>query len=206
MRKQNLVLLCQVLLFVYASGKLNEMDETFLEVITCNPEATYKFASALGELLAGGDLICLSGDLGAGKTTFVQGLALGLGIPEAVAVNSPTFTLVSIYDEGRVPLYHFDVYRLNDSSELYDIAFDEYIDGSGVVVVEWGERVNDAFPTEYLTINMQAEFSSTSSHTLGCDDRAETLNNEDYRKIILSGNGSRAVEVIQYMQNKVKLQ
>jgi len=105
-------------------------------------------------MLGAGDTISLTGDLGAGKTTFTQGLAVGLGIPVGVVVNSPTFTILAEHPEGRVPLYHFDVYRLSGAGDLYDLAFDEYVDGSGVVVVEWADKIAEALPLDTLYISI----------------------------------------------------
>ena len=96
---------------------------------THSADETRSLAARLGRLLRPGDVLCLIGDLGAGKTTFTQGLALGLGLPPDEPINSPTFTLIAEHPGGRVPLYHFDVYRLPDSSGLPDLAFDEYLDG-----------------------------------------------------------------------------
>jgi tRNA threonylcarbamoyladenosine biosynthesis protein TsaE len=123
---------------------------------TRGPDETRMLAERLGRLLRPGDVLCLVGDLGAGKTTFTQGLALGLGLPPDEPVNSPTFTLIAEHPGGRLPLYHFDVYRLADSSGLYDLAFDEYIDSDGVVVIEWADRVADALPPDRLDIVLAA--------------------------------------------------
>ena len=124
---------------------------------TQSADQTRALAAALGALLQPGDVLCLIGDLGAGKTTFTQGLALGLGLPPDEPVNSPTFTLVAEHPGGRVPLYHFDVYRLPDSSGLYDLAFDEYLSGDGVVVIEWADRVADALPPDRLDVHLTTE-------------------------------------------------
>ena len=116
-----------------------------------------------------GDVLCLIGDLGAGKTTLTQGLALGLGLPPDEPVNSPTFTLLAEHPGGRVPLYHFDVYRLPDSSGLYDLAFDEYLSGDGVVVIEWADRIADALPPDRLDIALTVGGPGQAAH---CDDGA----------------------------------
>ncbi len=117
---------------------------------------TRALAARLGALLGAGDVVCLVGDLGAGKTTWTQGLALGLGLPPDEPVNSPTFTLITEHPGGRVPLYHFDVYRLADSSGLYDLGFDEYLEGDGIVVIEWADRIADALPPDRLDIHLTA--------------------------------------------------
>lgn len=140
-----------------------ESTHTFL---THGPEETRGLAERLGRLLQAGDVLCLIGDLGAGKTTFTQGLALGLGLPPEEPVNSPTFTLLAEHPGGRLPLYHFDVYRLPDSSGLYDLAFDEYLDAGGVVVIEWADKIADALPIDRLDIALSAASETERSITL----------------------------------------
>ncbi|GLI85100.1 tRNA (adenosine(37)-N6)-threonylcarbamoyltransferase complex ATPase subunit type 1 TsaE [Rossellomorea marisflavi] len=119
------------------------------EYISSNPDETGVFAKRLAGLLAPGDVLTLEGDLGAGKTTFTKGLALGLGIKRTV--NSPTFTIIKEY-KGDLPLYHMDVYRLDDSFE--DLGFDEYFEGEGVTVVEWAHLIEDQLPEERLAIGI----------------------------------------------------
>ena len=104
---------------------------------------TENIAKSFAKTLKKGDVICLSGDLGAGKTAFTAGLAKGLGVNEYV--SSPTFTILNCYD-GDLSLYHFDVYRISKSDELFDIGFDEYISGDGVSVIEWAEMIEDILP------------------------------------------------------------
>ena len=116
-----------------------------------NEEKTREIGSKLGELLTPKSVICLIGDLGAGKTTMTQSLARALGVDDYI--TSPTFTIVNEY-EGRMPLYHFDVYRIGSSEEMYDIGFDEYIDGDGVCIIEWANLIKDILPDEYLYIEM----------------------------------------------------
>ena len=144
---------------------------------THSPDETRVLAARLGALLEAGDVVCLIGDLGAGKTTWTQGLALGLDLPAAEPVNSPTFTLVSEHHGGRVPLYHFDVYRLLDASGLYDLAFDEYLSGDGVVVIEWADKITDALPSDRLDITL-------------------TPGEPDTRQIVMTAFGVRAAEVL----------
>jgi tRNA threonylcarbamoyladenosine biosynthesis protein TsaE len=122
-----------------------------MTIRTDSPDATRAVAAALGELLVGGDVILLAGDLGAGKTAFVQGLARGLGIDEPV--TSPTFTIVQEYT-GRLPLAHVDVYRLDRVQDLYDLGFDELVDGDGVTVVEWGDLVEQSVPADHLVVRI----------------------------------------------------
>ena len=144
---------------------------------TNSADETRSLASTLGAILRPGDTLCLIGDLGAGKTTFTQGLALGLGLPPDEPVNSPTFMLLAEHPGGRVPLFHFDVYRLPDSSALYDLAFDEYLSGEGVVVIEWADRITDALPPDRLDL----VFSAVSYET---------------RQITITGQGERAKEIL----------
>jgi len=122
-----------------------------LTKIINNIKETEKMAYKLGQKLNSGDVICLIGDLGAGKTTFTQSLAKGMGVDDYV--TSPTFTIVQEY-EGRIPLYHFDVYRISDASEMYDIGFDEYVYGQGVCVIEWAHLIKSALPDNYLWIEL----------------------------------------------------
>ena len=103
-----------------------------LKFHTESAEETAKIGEGLGRLLSPGDIVCLSGDLGAGKTAFTQGIARGLEVKDYV--TSPTYTIINEY-EGRVPLYHFDVYRLNDVEEMYELGYEEYFFGDGVVVL-----------------------------------------------------------------------
>ncbi|OPY58263.1 MAG: tRNA threonylcarbamoyladenosine biosynthesis protein TsaE [Pelotomaculum sp. PtaU1.Bin035] len=116
---------------------------------TSSPEETACVGEKLGALLRAGDVICLNGGLGAGKTRFAQGVACGMGVNGLV--TSPTFTLVNEY-QGRLPLYHMDVYRLNDAMEMEEIGYEEYFYSTGVAMVEWAERVAGLLPAERLDI------------------------------------------------------
>ncbi len=119
-------------------------------IITSEPEQTEHVGEELGSLLEAGDLVCLYGDLGSGKTHFSFGIAMGLEVREQY-ITSPTFTLVNEY-QGRVPFYHIDLYRLKEPSELEGVGFDEYIDSDGATVIEWAERAEDALPEERLSV------------------------------------------------------
>ena len=119
-------------------------------IVTTSPEETHRAGAALGSLLGTGDLVCLYGDLGAGKTNFAYGIALGLEVREQY-ITSPTFVFVNEY-EGRIPFYHIDLYRLKEPSELEGIGFDEYIDSDGATVIEWAERAEDELPEERLSV------------------------------------------------------
>lgn len=136
-----------------------------LEIISHSEEETLALAEKIIQLLTPNDLIVLTGELGAGKTLFVRGLAKGLGIDEMI-VNSPSYTIVNEYP-GERPMYHFDLYRLMDNSELVEIGWDDYISKKGLVVVEWGERAGEYLPNRYYKI----EFS---------------IINEKERKILIS--------------------
>ena len=119
-------------------------------VITASPEQTWQIGQLLGELLDAGDTVCLYGDLGAGKTNFTYGIAQGLDVQEPY-ITSPTFTFVNEY-QGRVPLYHIDLYRLKDPDELENIGFEDYIESDGVTVIEWAERAEDELPVGGLSV------------------------------------------------------
>lgn len=124
--------------------------ETKRTVLIKNEEETREFALDLAKNLVPGDVLALVGDLGTGKTALTSYIAEGLGIKRRV--NSPTFTIVKEYTEGRLPMYHFDVYRVNDPDELFNIGIDEYFYGEGVCVVEWADLVADILPenTKYI--------------------------------------------------------
>src|SRR5215467_8551805 len=133
------------------SGSLGHATDqpAVLDIVSHSLAQTQRLGARLGELLHGGELLLLDGDLGTGKTTLTQGLAEGLGIHEVV--SSPTFTLLKEY-EGRIPLYHFDFYRLDDPNEVFDLGFEEYFESKGVCVVEWAQRAEPLWPAEQLRI------------------------------------------------------
>jgi tRNA threonylcarbamoyladenosine biosynthesis protein TsaE len=119
-------------------------------IVTEGPEQTWRVAEQLGLRLGAGDTVCLYGDLGAGKTSFSYGIALGLEVKEKY-ITSPTFAFVNEY-AGRVPLYHIDLYRLRGADELDSIGFEEYLGSDGVTVIEWAERAEDELPEERLSV------------------------------------------------------
>lgn len=123
-----------------------------MKIITNSPEETMKLGFNIGQRVKKGDIINLNGDLGAGKTHLVKGIAKGLGIDEDI--TSPTFTIVNEY-YGTVPLYHFDVYRINDIYELYELGFEEYIYGNGVSIIEWGNLILDVLPKDVINIDIR---------------------------------------------------
>jgi len=122
-----------------------------IRIMTFSVEQTIEVGMKLGRKLGKGDIVYLTGDLGTGKTAFTNGIAASLGINGYI--TSPTFTIVNEY-LGRIPLYHFDVYRIADPDEMFEIGFDEYIDGNGVVVIEWAELIKDILPSEYIRVEI----------------------------------------------------
>jgi tRNA threonylcarbamoyladenosine biosynthesis protein TsaE len=151
-----------------------------LDLISQSPEHTRKLGARLGELMRGGELVLLEGDLGAGKTALTQGIAEGLQVRQVV--SSPTFTLLKEY-EGRLPLYHFDLYRLDDPLEILDLGFEEYFSGSGVCVVEWADKAGELWPAEHLRIGF-------------------TAISETQRRLLMSAAGPRSVELLREFQKR----
>ena len=125
-----------------------------ISVSTRAPEETHKVAGALAELLVPGDVVSLTGDLGAGKTCFVQGAARALGVTEPV--TSPTFVLVREY-RGDVPVYHLDVYRLGNLREVLDLGFEDLLDPGGVMFIEWGDAIDTLLPDSHLRVEITAD-------------------------------------------------
>ena len=129
-----------------------------MEFITNSPEQTEAVGAALGKVLKPGTILAYRGDLGAGKTAFTRGLARGLGYAEPV--TSPTYTIVNEYLGGRLPLFHFDMYRLASSDDLWDIGWEDYLERGGICAVEWSENVDDAMDNAiYITIHKTGEES-----------------------------------------------
>ena len=120
---------------------------------TNSASETLALGEKLGKAAKPGQIYTLNGDLGVGKTVLTQGFAKGLGITEAV--NSPTFTIIQEYTEGRLPFYHFDVYRIGDVEEMEEIGFDEYIFGEGVCLIEWANLIEEILPPHYLTVRIE---------------------------------------------------
>ncbi|MEA3465751.1 MAG: tRNA (adenosine(37)-N6)-threonylcarbamoyltransferase complex ATPase subunit type 1 TsaE [Thermodesulfobacteriota bacterium] len=137
-------------------------------VCTCSAAATQQFGRELGALLAQGALVLLNGELGAGKTCLATGIARGLGIDEGIPITSPTYTLMNSY-MGRLPLYHFDLYRLADGDELIDLGFEDYFQGDGVALVEWSERCPD-FAADALQIDLTYVDESIRKIAIRCMD------------------------------------
>jgi tRNA threonylcarbamoyladenosine biosynthesis protein TsaE len=135
-------------------AKLDRME--IQEIHSSSAEDTFAIGKVLGQSLFPGALVALSGDLGAGKTCCIQGIAMGLGVEERSLITSPTFTLIQEY-QGRLPIYHFDVYRLTHDAEMYDLGYEEYFYGEGVTLIEWAERVEAFLPQDCLQIQLHIE-------------------------------------------------
>ena len=156
--------------------RLCRMGEFWMVYESYTPKDTFRIAYEMGRQIKPGEVVCLNGDLGTGKTLFSQGFAKGLGIEDSV--NSPTFTIVQQYDEGRMPLYHFDVYRIEDSEEMDEIGFADMIYGDGVCLIEWAERINDILPERYISV------------TIGKDLKKGF----DYRRIVVEPVGEMRIK------------
>lgn len=126
-------------------------------VETRSPEETFALGEKIGRTALPGQIYTLTGDLGVGKTVLTQGVAAGLRIREAV--SSPTFTIVQVYEEGRLPFYHFDVYRIGDIEEMEEIGYDDYFFGNGVCLIEWAELIADILPEEHISIKIEKDLS-----------------------------------------------
>lgn len=158
--------------------------DTSISFKSKNLEDTIAFGKKLGAALKAGEVIALSGELGAGKTTLVQAMATGLGIPADIVVCSPSYTLVNEYD-GRIPLFHFDLYRLEDATDINDLGFEEYLEGEGVSVIEWADIAPELLPAEHLKIGIE-------------------IINEDERNIAVSGKGEKYKRVISRISSKLE--
>ncbi|MFT4107945.1 MAG: tRNA (adenosine(37)-N6)-threonylcarbamoyltransferase complex ATPase subunit type 1 TsaE [Lacrimispora sp.] len=134
-----------------------------------SPEETFELGKKMGEEAKPSSVYCLNGDLGVGKTVFTQGFASGLGIEGPV--NSPTFTIVQQYDDGRLPFYHFDVYRIGDISEMDEIGYEDCFYGDGVSLIEWSVLIEELLPEEVITVTIEKDLEKGF----------------DYRKITVEG-------------------
>lgn len=122
---------------------------------TRSPGQTFQIGADLGQKAGPGQVYTLTGDLGVGKTVFTQGFAKGLGVQEPV--NSPTFTIVQIYEEGRLPFYHFDVYRIGDVEEMYEVGYEDYVMGEGVTLIEWANLIEEILPERRTEIIIEKD-------------------------------------------------
>lgn len=140
-----------------------------ITAITSSPEETVEFARKIGSLLRGGDIIAYKGGLGAGKTTFTRGLALGMGLPDEV--SSPTFALVNEYRGRDITLYHFDMYRIMNEEALETTGFYDYISDDSVIAVEWSENIEDCLPDGIITITIAPNGENRRTFTVEGDER-----------------------------------
>ena len=124
---------------------------------TYSREETYSIGKKMGLSAQRGQVITLIGDLGVGKTVFTQGFAEGIGVTEPV--NSPTFTIVQIYDDGKIPFYHFDVYRIGDVDEMDEIGYEEYFYGDGVSIIEWADLIKEIIPKDAIRVEIEKDLS-----------------------------------------------
>ena len=135
-----------------------------MKIESNSAEETFALGKQCGEKAGAGQVYCLYGDLGVGKTVFTKGFPAGLGIKEPV--SSPTFTILQVYDEGRLPFYHFDVYRISDPEEMYEIGFEEYIEGEGVCFIEWANLIEELLPAQYTEIHIDKDLSKGFDYRL----------------------------------------
>lgn len=150
-----------------------------MEIILYGLEETKELGIKLGNILKSGDIVCLNGELGAGKTTLTKSIGLGLGVTDYI--TSPTFALINEYN-GRVPVYHFDVYRLENVEEIYDLGFDEYFYGKGVCIIEWAEKIERLLPKERVILDIE---------------KGKAL---DERIINIKGSGNRYIEILKELE------
>ena len=136
---------------------------------TYSAEETFNFGKKIGQLAKPGQIVTLIGDLGVGKTVFTQGVAQGLGITEPI--NSPTFTIIQVYESGRIPFYHFDVYRIGDIEEMEEIGYDDYFFGEGICLIEWANLLEELHPENIISITIEKDLDKGF----------------DYRKITVEG-------------------
>jgi len=146
-----------------------------LTLISRNAEETLSIGRVVGENLNAGDILALTGELGAGKTCLTQGMAIGLGVSESYPVTSPTFTLINEY-QGKLMLYHFDLYRLKGLQDMEDLGYEEYLFGEGVCVIEWAEKIRDLFSDAVISVSL-------------------TYLDESRREISISGDGDRMAQI-----------
>lgn len=136
-----------------AGNGMNNKETVVIESLC--PEDTFALGEKLAEQAKPGEVYTLIGDLGVGKTVFTQGIGKGLGITEPI--NSPTFTIVQIYEEGRMPFYHFDVYRIGDIEEMDEIGYEDYFYGNGICLIEWANLIEEILPETYKQITIEKD-------------------------------------------------
>ena len=148
------------------------MENLIIE--THDPEETFEVGRKIGMNAKPGQIYTLTGDLGVGKTVFTQGVAAGLGITEPV--NSPTFTIIQEYEDGRLPFYHFDVYRIGDLEEMEEIGYDDYFFGQGICLIEWAELIEEILPEKRIEVTIEKDLEKGF----------------EYRKITIEERGEEA--------------
>jgi tRNA threonylcarbamoyladenosine biosynthesis protein TsaE len=129
-------------------------ETSHVSIISSSPEETFFIGKIIGEHLTKGDVLALMGELGTGKTCFTHGVARGIGVPDGFPITSPSFTLINEY-RGRTNLYHFDLYRLQDSQDMEDLGYEEYLFGDGISVIEWADKMKDGLSEEALWISFK---------------------------------------------------
>lgn len=152
------------------------------EFLTHNPQETIRLGRLLGELLVPGDVVALIGDLGAGKTTIAKGIACGAGVEDEEEITSPTFVLVNEY-WGRFPVYHADLYRLQEAGEVEDLGWEEFIFGDGIAMMEWAEKIPGILPEDRLEVRLL---------WIGAEER----------KVWITGKGARGKHTVRLLQRK----
>ncbi|MDH3975835.1 MAG: tRNA (adenosine(37)-N6)-threonylcarbamoyltransferase complex ATPase subunit type 1 TsaE [Deltaproteobacteria bacterium] len=157
---------------------------TSLEFILKDVEETIALGERLGTFVKSGQVVALIGELGAGKTTLAKAIARGLGVADDVIVSSPSYTLVNEYD-GRFPLYHFDLYRLEGAHDIHDLGYDEYLEGEGVSLLEWADIAPELLPKEHLEIRME-------------------IINDKERKMTLKARGKDSERILDRLHSKYK--
>ena len=149
-----------------------------MKIILNNEKETIEFGKSLAEFLTSNDILVLTGDLGSGKTKLTEGILTYFGLEKEI--SSPTFTIVNEYTNSDINIYHFDVYRLSDSSEFLEIGGDEYF-GKGLCIIEWGEIISDVLPPNYIHLNFERDFSDDNKRILNIEFIGEGGNNiEDF--------------------------
>lgn len=144
---------------------------------TVSPEETFALGKKIGQAAVPGQIYTLTGDLGVGKTVFTQGVAEGLDIREPIC--SPTFTIVQVYEEGRLPFYHFDVYRIGDIEEMEEIGYDDYFFGQGICLIEWANLIGELLPEDRIEVtiekNLEKGFDYRKITILGLEEKLPEL-------------------------------
>lgn len=154
---------------------------------TNTPKETYELGRRLGEKAKAGTVYCLEGDLGAGKTVFTQGFARGLGV--GGPVNSPTFTIQQQYEDGRLPMYHFDVYRIGDVEEMEEIGYEDCFCGEGVCLIEWPSRIREILPEEAVWVLIEKDLEKGFDYRRITIKKGETHEGAGDRELVTGGVG-----------------